>query len=129
MAEMTIKRFGVWSVAKMYGILWFIFGLIIGVIYGLFLIIFGAAMSSLAPEAEAAAMTGASSVIMGVIFMVAMPVFYGLIGLIAGAIGALVYNLLAGVIGGVKFELEGVQHEYAPPPPPSDWAPNPYPAQ
>jgi len=32
MAEMTIKRFGVWSVAKMYGILSFIFGLIIGVI-------------------------------------------------------------------------------------------------
>ena len=34
MAEMTIKRFGVWSVAKMHGILWFIFGSIIGVIYG-----------------------------------------------------------------------------------------------
>jgi hypothetical protein len=122
MAEMTIKRFGVWSVAKMYGILSFIFGLIIGVI-------FGAAMASLAPEGEARAMGGASSIIMGVVFMIAMPVFYGLIGLIAGAIGAVVYNLLAGIIGGVKFELEGVQHEYAPPPPPSDWAPNQYPAQ
>jgi hypothetical protein len=129
MAEMTIKRFGVWSVAKMYGLLSFIFGLIIGVIYGLFLMIFGAAMSSLAPEREAAAMGGISSVIMGVIFMIAMPVFYGVIGLIAGAIGALVYNLLAGIVGGVKFELEGAQHEYAPPPPPSDWAPNQYTAQ
>jgi hypothetical protein len=129
MAEMTIKRFGVRSVAKMYGILSFIFGLIIGVIYGVFLMIFGAAMASLAPEGEARAMGGASSIIMGVVFMIAMPVFYGLIGLIAGAIGAVVYNLLAGIIGGVKFELEGVQHEYAPPPPPSDWAPNQYPAQ
>ena len=40
MAEMTIKRFGVFSVAKIYGLICFIFGLIIGVIYGLFLIIF-----------------------------------------------------------------------------------------
>ena len=127
MAEMTIKRFGVWSVAKMHGILWFIFGLIIGVIYGLFFIIFGAAMSSFTPEREAAA-AGMSSVVAGVVFMVVIPVFYGVLGLIGGAIGALVYNALAGIIGGIKFELEGVQ-EYAPPPPPSNWAPNQYPAQ
>ena len=31
MAEMTIRRFGVISVAKMYGLLMFIFGLIFGV--------------------------------------------------------------------------------------------------
>jgi hypothetical protein len=129
MAEMTIRRFGVWSVAKMNAILWFIFGLIVGVIYGLFFIMFGAAMSSLAPEAEAAAMSGVGSVVTGVIFMIGMPIFYGLTGLIAGAIGALVYNALSGIIGGIKFELEGVQHEYAPPPPPTDWAPNQYPAQ
>jgi len=61
MAEMTIKRFGVWSVAKINAVLWFIFGLIIGVIYGLFFILFGAAMSSLAPERDAAAMGGISS--------------------------------------------------------------------
>ena len=128
MAEMTIKRFGVWSVAKMHGILWFIFGLIIGVIYGLFFIIFGAAMS-LTPEGEAAAAAGMSSVVAGVVFMVVIPVFYGVLGVIGGAIGALVYNALAGIIGGIKFELEGVQHEYAPPPPPSQWAPNEYPAQ
>ena len=47
MAEMTIRGFGVMSVAKMYGLLMFIFGLIFGVLYGLFLIIFGAAMSAL----------------------------------------------------------------------------------
>jgi len=128
MAEMTIKRFGVWSVAKINAVLWFIFGLIVGVIYGLFFMLFGAAMSSLAPERDAAAMGGISSVVTGLIIMVAMPMFYGITGLIAGAIGALVYNLLAGVIGGIKFELEGVQ-AYAPPPPPTDWAPNQYAAQ
>ena len=45
------------------------------------------------------------------------------------AIGALIYNALAGIIGGVKFELEGVQQEYAAPPPPHQWAPNQYSAQ
>ena len=127
MAEMTIRRFGVLSVAKMNGILWLVFGLIVGVLYGLFFIIFGAAMSSLAPQGGG--MGAMESVVVGLIFMIAMPATYGVIGLIAGAIGALVYNMLAGIIGGIKFEIEGVQQVYAPPPPPQAWAPNQYPAQ
>lgn len=129
MAEMTIRRFGVFSVAKIYGLLWFILGLIIGVIYGLFFMIFGAAMSAIAPRGENAAAGGISSVVIGVLLMIGIPIFYGIIGFIGGAIGALVYNGVAGIIGGVKFELEGVQQEYAPPPPPNQWAPNQYPAQ
>ena len=130
MAEMTIKRFGVFSVAKMYGLLMFVAGLIIGVIYGLILIVFGAAMSSLAPGNDAMA-GGISTVVMGVIMMIALPIMYGLFGFIGGAIGALIYNIMSGIIGGVKFELEAVQQDYAPPPPPPShqWAPNQYPAQ
>ena len=127
MAEMTIRRFGVLSVAKMNAIIWFIFGLIVGVLYGLFFILFGAAMSSIAPEGQGMDATG--SVVAGVVMMVAMPITYGIMGLIAGAIGALAYNILAGMIGGIKFEIEGAQQAYTPPPPPQDWAPNPYPAQ
>jgi Transmembrane domain of unknown function (DUF3566) len=129
MAEMTIKRFGVWSVAKMYGLLSFIFGLIIGVIYGLFFMLFGAAMSAFAPNSADATAGGVSSVVAGLLIMIGMPIFYGLLGVIAGSIGALIYNALAGIVGGVKFELQGVHQEYAPPPPPSQWAPNQYPAQ
>jgi hypothetical protein len=66
---------------------------------------------------------------LGVIMMIALPIMYGLFGFIGGTIGALIYNVMAGIIGGVKFELEGVQQEYAPPPPPHQWAPNQYPAQ
>ena len=128
MAEMTIKRFGVFSVAKMYGLLGFVMGLIIGVIYGLILIVFGAAMSSLAPGNDAMA-GGISTVVMGVIVMIALPIMYGVFGFIGGIIGALIYNAASGIIGGVKFELEAVQQEYAPPPPPHEWAPNQYPAQ
>jgi len=130
MAEMTIRRFGVLSVAKMYGLLMFIFGLVFGVIYGLFLILFGAAMTAASGEGINATAGGVSTVVLGLGMMIGLPIFYGVLGFIMGAIGGLVYNILAGMVGGVKFELEGVQHEYAaPPPPPHQWTPDQYPAQ
>jgi len=127
MAEMTIRRFGVISVAKMYGLLLFIFGLIFGIIYGLFFIIFGAAMS--AAGGRDATVGGVGSAAVGIGFMIGIPLFYGILGFVMGAIGALVYNALSGIIGGVKFELEGVQQEYAAPPPPQHWEPHQYPVQ
>ena len=129
MAEMTIRRFGVLSVAKIYGLLTFVMGLIIGVIYGLFLILFGAAMSAIAPSGDAALAGGVSTVVMGVAMMIGFPIMYGIMGFVGGAISAVIYNIASGLIGGIKFELEGVQQEYAAPPPPHQWAPNQYPAQ
>ena len=120
MAEMTIRRFSVFSVAKIQGLLAFVIGLLIGIIYGLFFMIFGAAMSSLAPR-DSQVMGGAGAIVIGLVIMIAVPVFYGILGFIGGAIGALVYNLAAGVVGGVRFELEGVAPAYAPPPP-QQWA-------
>ena len=117
MAEMTIRRFSVFSVAKIQGLLAFVIGLLIGVIYGLVFMVFGAAMSSLAPRGDSQAMGGVGSIVIGLVIMIAVPVFYGILGFIGGAIGALVYNLAAGVVGGVRFELEGVAPAYAPPPP------------
>ena len=128
MAEMTIKRFGVFSVAKMQALLGFGVGLIIGVIYGLIFIIMGASMAAIAPREEAA-FGGVSSVAIGIIMMIAIPLFYGILGFIVGLIVALIYNAMAGVIGGVKFELEAVQQDYAPPPPPDHWAPHQQPVQ
>lgn len=117
MAEMTIRRFNVFSVAKIQGFLGFVIGLLIGVVYGLVFMIFGAAISSLAPQSDSQAMGGVGAIVIGLIIMIAVPVFYGILGFIGGAIGALVYNLAAGVVGGLKFELEGVAPAYAPPPP------------
>src|SRR5262245_57662933 len=125
MAEMTIKRFGVFSVAKMQALLGFVIGLILGVIYGLIFIALGATMSSLGGRDAAAG--GVPSIVMGIGFMIGLPIVYTVVGFIGGCIGALVYNGAAGMIGGVKFELEGVNPEYTPPPPPQQWAPNQYP--
>lgn len=128
MAEMTIRRFGVFSVAKMYGLLAFVFGLLIGVIYGLIFILMGVGMASIAPGNDAM-FGGVSTVVVGILMMIGFPIFYGVLGFIGGAIGALIYNAMAGIIGGVKFDLEAVQQEYAPPPPPNHWAPHQQPVQ
>ena len=117
MAEMTIRRFNVFSVAKIQGFLAFVIGLLIGVIYGFAFMIFGAAISSLAPQGDSQAMGGVGAIVIGLVIMIAVPILYSIIGFIGGAIGALVYNLAAGVVGGVKFELEGVAPAYAPPRP------------
>ena len=117
MAEMTIRRFNVFSVAKIQGFLGFVIGLLIGVIYGLVVMIFGAAISSLAPQGDSQAMGGVGAIVLGLIIMIAVPIFYGVLGFIGGIIGALVYNLAAGVVGGLTFELEGAAPAYAPPPP------------
>ena len=130
MAEMTIRRFGVISVAKMYGFLLFAVGLIVGVLYGLFFIIFGAAMMAMTPGGKDMAAGGVSTLVIGIVMMITFPIMYGILGFISGIIVALIYNALAGIIGGVKFELEGVQQQdYVPPPPPHQWAPHQHPAQ
>jgi len=124
MAEMTVRHVGVFSLAKMQGLLGFIIGLIIGVIYGLIVMLFGAAMSSLAPRGDAQAMGGISTIVVGLIIMIAFPVFYGILGFIGGAIGGFVYNIAAGIVGGIELDLEGPTMQYSPPPPPQQWAPN-----
>jgi hypothetical protein len=123
MAEMTIRRVGVFSLAKIQALLMTVFGLIIGVIYGLIFMVLGATMSSLAPR-DSQAMGGAGSVVIGLVIMVAFPIFYGVIGFIAGAIGGLIYNAAAGIVGGIKLDLES-EVQYAPPPP-QEWPPNQY---
>ncbi|HSP63640.1 MAG TPA: hypothetical protein VLQ90_11705 [Pyrinomonadaceae bacterium] len=121
MAEMTIRRVGVLSLAKMQGFLMMVIGLIIGVIYGLIFMILGATMSSFAPRSDGQAIGGVGSVVIGLIIMVAFPIFYGVMGFVGGAIGGLIYNAAAGFVGGIKIDLES-EVQYAPPPP--QW--NPY---
>jgi hypothetical protein len=85
-------------------------------------------MSALGTGREATA-SGVSTVVIGIVMMIAIPIMYGILGFIMGVIGALVYNGAAGIVGGIKFDLEGVHQEYAPPPPPHHWEPHQYPAQ
>jgi hypothetical protein len=126
MPEMTIKRFSVFSVAKIYGLVFFVVGLLIGVIYGLSVMLFGAALSALSPNNDGAALGGVSSVVVGLLIMIAFPLFYSFAGFISGLIAGLIYNIAAGVVGGIKFECETTTVEYAAP---QQWNQPPYAAQ
>ena len=118
MAKMQIKRVGVLSCAKIYSVTLAAFGIIIGVIYGLIFMVVGGAMMAGGGRDSGAA--GASSLVIGLIMMVAIPVFYGVIGFIAGIIGGLVYNVASGFVGGLEIELESMDGGgYAAPPSPN----------
>ena len=116
MATMQIKRVGVMSYAKITAVTCAAFGLIIGIIYGLIFMIFGAAM--MAGSGRGSAGAGAGGIVIGLFAMIGIPIFYGILGFIFGAIGALVYNVASGFVGGIELELETVANEYAAPPPP-----------
>ena len=123
MAKVQIKRMGVFSCAKIYSITLAAMGLIVGVIYGLIFMVVGGAMMAGGGRDSGAA--GASSLVIGLVMMIAIPVFYGIIGFIGGIIGALVYNVAAGVVGGLEIEIENMDGgtSYAPPAP--NWGDQP----
>jgi len=129
MAEMIVRRVGIFSIAKIEGLLMFVVGLFIGVIYGLIFIIFGATITAaMAQRGDSQALGGLGPIVIGLVMMIAFPIFYGVMGFIGGAIGGLIYNLAAGVVGGIKLELEATTPQYAAPPAPQQWSGNPYPA-
>ena len=106
MNKLRIRKLGVLSVAKIYALIMLVISLIISIPYGLFIMVFGAAMMGTGERAGFAA--GGGSIVMGLLFMIGLPIFYGLIGFVFGAIGALIYNLFAGIVGGVEIEVESI---------------------
>jgi len=119
MARMMVKRIGVLSAAKMYSLVGFGIGLIVGVIYGLIVMMFGAAMmmsSTGTSSSGAGAGAGASGFIIGLLIMVGFPILYGAMCFIAGAIGGLIYNVAARIAGGIELELESAPPDYYAPP-------------
>ena len=123
MAKMQIKRMGVFSCAKIYSITMAAFGLIFGVIYGLFFMVVGGAM--LAGGGRDSGAAGASGLVIGLVMMIAIPVFYGILGFVMGAVGALVYNVAAGFVGGIELELENVDGGHYAAPPSPGWGEQP----
>src|SRR5947209_12916867 len=116
MAKMQVRRVGIFSYAKITAVTTAAFGLIFGIIYGLIVIIFGAAI--LAGGGSNTGAAGAGSIVAGLLIMIGLPIFYGILGFIFGAIGALIYNVAAGIIGGLEMELENADAGYTSPPPP-----------
>jgi hypothetical protein len=106
MNKLRINKIGVLSVAKMYALMMLVISLIISIPYGLVIMIFGAAM--MGAGGREGFMAGGGGIVMGLLFMVGLPIFYGAMGFVFGAIGALVYNVFAGIVGGIEIEVENI---------------------
>jgi len=100
MTNMTIKRVGVFSLAKLYGATMGAMGVLVGAIYCLVFIL-GGMMTIGAGEFE-----GLLGFALGAGAIICFPIFYGGLGFIMGAIGALIFNLATGLLGGLELEVE-----------------------
>lgn len=96
----VIKRFGVFSVAKINAAISLVVGLIVSVLWVIFAGLLGVAGMHSA-SLGAAALTGAG----GLIVIIVATVLYAIAGFIAGALVAILYNIAAGWFGGVEIEL------------------------
>lgn len=124
MAKMVVKRVGVLSLAKLQAVIGVGIGLVVGIPLGLIMMIFGAAIMSMGSGSDAAG-GGIGMGVVGLFYMIGLPIMYGVIGFIGGAVTALIYNVASGVLGGLEMELENADAGYNEPPPPH-WSANEY---
>lgn len=115
MSQATLKRIGPVSLAKIQGVVLLVVGFLIGIPYGLFMMLFGAMFASQSAEAAG------GMVVIGLGIMIGFPILYGIMGFLGGLITAAIYNLAARTIGGINLELELEPTSYSPPPPPPQW--------
>ena len=90
-----VKRIGVGSAAKVYGLSLGILGIFVGIIYA-------AMFSIMGGLGDALPFSGSG---LGLAMLIIVPFFYGVIGFIIGALGAAVYNLVSKKFGGLEVEL------------------------
>ena len=99
---MVLKRVGVWSAAKLLGVLYAASGLLVGGLFALLSLV----GTNWVPEYTHGAPPEWLGPMLGVGAVVVLPIFYGLLGLVGGAIGAALFNFVARMVGGLELELE-----------------------
>jgi hypothetical protein len=98
---MRLRRVGVASVAKLFGVLNGAIGLIFGGIMSI-AALFGAAIGAAADQGAGAFI----GMMFGIGAIILFPVMYGLMGFLMGALMGWLYNVAAGTIGGIEMEFE-----------------------
>jgi hypothetical protein len=106
-ALVVVRRVGVWSAARVSGLLYALLGLVIGGLFSVFALV-GAAIGAAASAAESpeGALGSVAGALFGLGAVVVLPIFYGLLGLVGGALSAAFYNLAAGWVGGIELDLQ-----------------------
>jgi hypothetical protein len=103
---MIIRRVGVWSIARLYGAMMAVAGLLGGTLIALMAAMGGLAGLMGSSDTKAGLAAGGLGAIFGVGAIVIMPICYGVFGLILGSIGAALYNLFAGFFGGIEVDVQ-----------------------
>jgi len=120
-----IQSFGVFSVAKIFGLIYGALGLLI---VPFFLVAGFASSLAMKHAAPGANIPNSFGPIFAIFMAIAAPIAYGLIGFIMGALSALIYNLISGWVGGIEMELDIVPIQpvlpVQPPMPPLPQAPS-----
>jgi hypothetical protein len=100
---MIIKRVEPVSLAKIMGALYFIMGLLFGLLFS--------AVSIRVPVLSYAAAAIGNKVfssLFGAFAFITLPILYGVLGFVGGFLAAAIYNLLARVFGGIEMQIEGI---------------------
>ena len=95
---MIIRRIGPMSIARLSGMLYAVFGLVLGATISLV-----AMAGGFGSESQGPAPFGG---IIGVGAVLVLPICYGLLGFIASLIAAWIYNIAAGVVGGIEVDIQ-----------------------
>lgn len=98
-----VSEVDVMSVGKIYTVFGALTGLIIGVIYGLMFLFMGIVGTSSRNVAGTA--SGFFFILLGVFFLIGMPLLCAVGGFIGGLIRGVIYNWAAGKWGGIKVKL------------------------
>lgn len=88
----VVKRIGVGSAARVYGLTLGFLGIFVGIIY--------AVIFSFMPGFSDVPGGG-----FGIMMLIIIPILYGVAGFVIGALGAAVYNYVAKKFGGLEIEL------------------------
>lgn len=106
--HLRLQHLDVMTTAKIVAIIYAVFGVIIGICYALFFLLFAGAMGLTGDADELAGLLGGGMV--GSLCMVILiPLFYAFIGFVAGALGAWLYNFAAARIGGVTMRFDALE--------------------
>jgi hypothetical protein len=96
----------VWSVARLYGAMMGVLGLIGGLFFAVISTLGGFAGAVGSSDTKTGLAASGLAAVFGFGAIVILPIFYGVMGIVTGAIGAWLYNLFAGFFGGIEVDVQ-----------------------
>jgi len=101
--NLTLKKLGVLSLGKVMGCIYGLFGLIFGAIFSLVSVVGGVGMMASQQGGDET-----WAMFFGVGAIIILPLLYGVLGFLSGLLTALIYNVCAGFMGGLEVEVDGI---------------------